>query len=494
MRLRAVLLCAGLGATTSSAVALAVPIDQQSRSVTSPPASPDSPDRIVAESPPWHVNIGRTLLLDARLGHSSLPNGAAAETYLFASITAADALAKAPPVDLAIVVDRSGSMKGARIGNAIAAAVGAVDRMRDGDRIVVVSFDTEAQVVVPLTVVSSTTRSSVESAIRSIRLGGDTCISCGLEEARRQLDAAQAGPTRVARALLLSDGATNHGITDVPGLRSLAGRMRDRGRAISTIGVDLDFDEKVMSALAIESNGNHYFVGDAAALPSVFNKEFDTLVATMARDADVVIEPAPGVEIEEVFDRPAKRQGSGVVIPLGSFSARDEKSALVKLRVPADRDGSRPVVEMKLVYHDLVEHADQQWPATLSLAVKSDGTAQAELDPFVRARVERSTTAKALAQANELINQGRFAEARASIAGRSADLKNAQAAVNRQPKPSAPAPIRARGFKKDFEDQQDALDRADKVAGSAATAAPSSRAVKEAPKHIAEDLAGNPFR
>jgi Ca-activated chloride channel homolog len=492
MRLRAVIALAALGATTSSAVAFAVPIDQQSRALTSPPASLDGPDRIVAEEPPSHVNVGRTLLLDARLGHASVPAGRAAETYLFASVTAADALAKAPPVDLAVVIDRSGSMKGARISNAIAGAIGAVDRMRDGDRIVVVSFDTEAQVVVPVTAVSSSTRPAIEGAIRSIRLGGDTCISCGLMEARRQLDAASSGPTRITRTLLLSDGATNHGVVDLPGLRSMATRMRDRG-AISTIGVDVDFDEKVMSALAIESNGNHYFVGDAAALPSVFNTEFDTLVATMARDADVVIDPAPGVEVEEIFDRPARREGNRVVIPLGSFSARDEKSALVKLKVPADRDGTRPVVEMKLVYHDLVEHGDQQWPATLSLAVKNDGSAQAELDPFVRARVERSTTARALAQANDLINQGRFAEAQASLVARSAALKNAQAAADKAP-PVAPAPVRARGFKKDFDDQNAALDRANQVANSAATAAPSSRTAKEAPKVITQDIASNPFR
>src|SRR5687768_5972090 len=130
MRLRAVVVCAALGAVSSSAVAMAVPIHEQSRTVSSPPApGPDGPDRIVAEEAPWRVNIGRTLLLDARLGHASLPNGRPGETYLFASVTAADALAKAPPVDLAIVVDRSGSMKGARIANAIAAAVGSVDRM-----------------------------------------------------------------------------------------------------------------------------------------------------------------------------------------------------------------------------------------------------------------------------------------------------------------------------------------------------------------------------
>src|SRR4029079_14105162 len=88
------------------------------------------------------------------------------------------ASAKAQPLELAIVVDRSGSMKGERIANAVAAAVGAVDRMRDGDSVVVVSFDTQAQVVVPRTVVDASTRQSITSSIRTIRLGGDTCVSC----------------------------------------------------------------------------------------------------------------------------------------------------------------------------------------------------------------------------------------------------------------------------------------------------------------------------
>ena len=72
--------------------------------VTSPPS--DGPDRIVAEETPSHVNVGRTLLLDARLSHASVPSGRTAETYMFASVTAADALTKAPPIDLAIELAR----------------------------------------------------------------------------------------------------------------------------------------------------------------------------------------------------------------------------------------------------------------------------------------------------------------------------------------------------------------------------------------------------
>jgi len=487
MRLGALLACAGIGMLGSSAAALAVPLPREAPQATALPPEEAPP----LEASP-HLAAGKTLLMDARIGHATLPKGSSNETYVFASVTAIEGgTSAAPPIDLAIVIDRSGSMKGARISNAIAAAVSAVDRMREMDRVVVVSFDTEAQVVVPLTPVSVSTRPAVEAAIRNIRLGGDTCISCGLQEARRQLDFGRGtGENRIERMLLLSDGATNAGIRDMAGLRALAARMRDRS-AISTIGVDVDFDERVMGAIAAESNGNHYFVAEPTALRGVFDQEFDTLLATVARDAEVIVEPAPGVVIEEVFDRPSRRDGGRVIVPLGSFSSKDEKSALLKLRVPADHDGARPVVELKLAYRDLLEKADASFSGMLGAMVKAD--AVSEMDPFVRARVERSETARALADANVLAAQGRFAEAKAELERRKVGVDNARASVRHAP-PSAPAPARARGFNKDFDDQSEALDRASQAAGSAASAAPTSRSAKEAPKKIQQIDRSDPFR
>src|SRR5262249_32987644 len=130
-----------------------------------------------------HFTAGQTLMVDGRLGHANVAKTGRAETYFFASVKGADppGLA-APPLNLAIIIDRSGSMKGARIANAIEAAVAMVERMRDGDSVSVVSFDTQSTIVVPPTLAGPGTRESIEAAIRSIRLGGDTCVSCGLDE------------------------------------------------------------------------------------------------------------------------------------------------------------------------------------------------------------------------------------------------------------------------------------------------------------------------
>ena len=422
MKLRTAALSAVLAACTSVLGAVLAPLPAVAVAPVDPTPQPGAP---LVDLSRFHVD--QTLRLDARLGHASVAKGADGDTFLFASLRGSDSAKAASPLNLAIVVDKSGSMKGERIGRAIDAGVGIVERMRDGDTITVVDFDTASEVIVAPTLLTSGNRASVEAAIRGIRLGGDTCISCGLETAAAELRAAPiAAGDHVTRIILLSDGETNHGVTDLPGLRAIAGRMRDRECSISTIGVDVDFDEKVMAALASESNGRHYFVANAAGLPAIFAQEFDSLVASVAQDAEVAIDLAPGVEVEQVFDRTFRREatanGQRIVIPFGVVAARQEKTALVKLRVPTDRDGKTPVARLSLTYRDLVTRQDRREDGELALVVKSDGSEQHDIDPFVGDRVERSRTAATLTTANELFERGKFDEATATLHHRAAEL------------------------------------------------------------------------
>jgi Ca-activated chloride channel homolog len=483
MKLKTTLALALCGVLASAAGALAIPMSPAT--ATKEPwaeGKPSGGDPIEAKDPA-RVTAGDTLAIDARLGHASIAKNSRGETFLFAQVAAADDKAggtsAASPMNLALVIDRSGSMKGDRIANAMNAAVGAIERLRDGDSVTVVAFDSGAQVVVPPTRVSSSTRASMEAAVRNIRLGGDTCISCGMLEGMQQLAQTSLSGDRVNRMILLSDGATNSGIKDVPGLRAMANRMTGKGVTISTIGVDVDFDEKVMAALAAEGNGRHYFVANASGLPAVFSQEFDDILASVAKEAELSIELAPGVEVAEVFDRSFRREGSKIIVPFGTFSAKQEKTVLVKLKVPADHDGSQAVADVKLAYRDLVKKSDGSCGGNLSIAIRSDGTEQRELDPFVAARVERSRTASTLTEANKLFEAGRIGEARAKLATRSSELKKTESESLAFAK-SAPstAPRRAaKSLDKDFEDQLGAVASADRnFAPPPASARPSGGA------------------
>jgi Ca-activated chloride channel family protein len=484
MRLRKVVAFAALGVVTSSAVAMAIPLPWSHKTSLPVEVQPDPQStRDLA-----HFTAGQTLTLDGRLGHATIAKTGRGETFLLASVTGKDASGfTAPPLNLAIVVDRSGSMKNDRIANALAAATGMVERMRDGDSVTVVSFDTDATVVVPPTIASAATRASIEAGIRSIRLGGDTCISCGLEEGMRQLDRSALGGDRVNRMILLSDGATNHGVRDLPGLRGMASRMSGRGVTISTIGVDVDFDEKVMSAVAAETNGQHYFVENPRGLPAIFSQEFDDLLASVANDAEVAIDLAPGVEVDEVFDRTFRREGARIIVPFGTFSAKQEKTVLVKLRVPADKEGALDIADVKLTYKDLVRRDAGTCDGKLSLVVSSDPSAvQKDMDPIVATRFERSRTAQTLDEVNTLFAQGNVNAALGLLQQQRANLEKAQAVARRPSPMHRPPPSPA--VVRDLEAQEQAVSRA----AAQPSAAPSSHDGKARSKRIEED--NNLFR
>ena len=136
----------------------------------------------------------------------------------------------------------------------------------------------------------------------------------------------------VNRMLLLSDGEATAGIRNVDGFRRIALRARDMGCSISAVGVDVNYNERIMSALAQASNGRHYFVENAAGLQSVFDREIASLSNTVANGAELRIDLAPGVALSQVYDRTFRREGNTLVVPVGSFTAGEEKTVLVRVR------------------------------------------------------------------------------------------------------------------------------------------------------------------
>lgn len=388
---------------------------------------------------------GSTLMVEGRVGHPRLTRGSQGETFVMLEVRGSDQqkARAAAPVNLSLVIDRSGSMKGTRIRNAIKAATSAVERLNEGDTVSVVTFDTQVQVVVPPTTISGGNRQRVSESIRGIGLGGDTCISCGIDEAM-QLIAQTTG--KVDRMILLSDGDANHGVRDVPGFRGLSQRAGAKGTSITTIGVDVGFNEKIMTALAQDSNGRHYFVEDDAGLARVFEAEAESLTSTLASGAEVTLDLAPGVELDRVFDRSFRRSGNRIIVPLGTFAKDDVKTVLVKVRVPAQVEGKVAVAGVDVTYRDLVGSSDGHCGGKLALEV--GGAGAADLDPVVNGRVRRSETASTLKEANDLFAQGKVVEARKRLDAQERSLQ----AVAEEAKRAAPS-AKAKDVNDDFDRQ-----------------------------------------
>ena len=417
---------------------------------------------------------GKTVHVDGRVGNASLLSGSPEDTFLLLQLQGDDkGGGAAPNVALSLVIDKSGSMRGTRVQNAISAAVASVDRLREGDSVSVVAFDTRVETVVPITSITTSNRSSVIAAIRNIQLGGDTCVSCGIEEGLNELRRAPgAAQGTVMRMLVLSDGDANNGIRDVAGFRNLAQRAQSQNVSITTVGVDLEYNEKILAAIAAGSNGRHYFVESDRDLPRVFEAEAATLTDSVASNTVADIDLAPGVELVQVFDRSFGRSGNRVSVPLGAFSKGEQKTVLVKVRVPKGPAGDTPIASVRVSYRDLLSNQDVHADGKLGLELVDDRSKVAGLDASVLDRLQRSETAAALRDANTLFGLGKADEARQRLSSQQQAIASARAKA----KTADPSNPFAKDVDSSFQKQEAELNRAnDGFATPPAGAAPAPR-------------------
>jgi Ca-activated chloride channel homolog len=356
-----------------------------------------------------------TLDVDGRLDRGRVRRGSSETVNVFVEVRAGDVeVAARAPVAMALVMDRSGSMAGERIARARQAAAGMVERMADGDVVAVIAFDTQAIAVVPPTTLTAASRGEVMRAIGAVAPGGDTCISCGVEQARLAL-ASFSGRTR--QVIVLSDGKATAGLRDAGALRRMAS---EAGMPITTVGVGLDYEEEKLEAMSSASNGRHHFVEKEASLPELFAAEATSLAATVANDAFVELELGEDVRLAQVRDRAFEQRGRSVRVHLGAFSAGETKTVLAEVVVPSLSEGVRAVALVTVSYADLTgEGVRAAARGKLELAV-TDGSSA--VDPVVGARVERSVTSAALEQVNELLRGGRVEAARELLEAREASF------------------------------------------------------------------------
>ncbi len=406
-----------------------------------------------------NVTYGRfdasgTLMVEGRIGHQKMYADQDNDTYLYVNVRAAPDMTNdtAAPLNVAIVIDRSGSMMGKRLANALAAARGMVRNLRDGDAVSVITYNTTTKVIVPVTTVDSWSRRRVIAKIDRITAMGDTCISCAIDTG---IDMARQRSGMVNRILLLSDGEATAGVRDVEGFRRIAAGVRRMGVSITSIGVDVDYNEQVMTAVAQESNGQHYFVENALDLPEIFERELSSLVRTVAKQAELRVELGPDVEVLGVFDRSYRRDGDTLIVPLGTFAATDNKTLLVRLRVPQGAAGNRDIADVQLGYEDLTGGGQGSLSGKIVALMTNDPADASSLDPLVAGRLCRSETAATLKHANQMFASGKFSKARVLLNDKLSELKK-----KRQSLPLAAPSARRAEVEKDLDRQLAALNDA----------------------------------
>ena len=238
---------------------------------------------------------------------------------------------KRPGVNLAIVLDKSGSMQGEKIQQARAAAIDALGLLSADDIVSIVTYDSTVNVLVPAT--KLTDKESVIAAINGIKASGNTAlfagVSKGAAEVRKFLE-----KERVNRIILLSDGLANVGPSAPGELGSLGESLLKENISVSTLGLGLGYNEDLMVQLAGKSGGNHLFIEQASELVDVFRQEFDDVLSVVAQEIDVVLTIPEGLRPIRVLGNDADITGQKIVTRIAQIYSGQDKHIVVELELP----------------------------------------------------------------------------------------------------------------------------------------------------------------
>jgi len=290
------------------------------------------------------------------------------------------------PVNLCLVLDRSGSMGGSKLENAKEAAMEALSRLGRNDVVSVVAYNSSVETLFPAQPLTDVAQ--VRNLIQGIHSSGNTALFGGVSQAAAELRKHSEDQPKgmVHRMVLLSDGLANVGPSSPGDLSRLGAGLVKEGISVSTVGLGDDYNEDVMTGLSRRSDGNTYFAENSLDLPRIFTEELGDVLNVVARDARLVIECGEGVKPVRTIGRDADIRGRRVVLDLNQLYGNQERYLLLEVEVPAFPDQSEiPLATARVRYHDVFQQTAGQHSASLWARFSSQEEAvSASVNPRVQ--------------------------------------------------------------------------------------------------------------
>jgi Ca-activated chloride channel family protein len=312
------------------------------------------------------------------------------------------------PLNLALVIDRSGSMSGGKLEQAKDAAMQILNLMRPQDSVSIVDFDDKIRVSVDCPSVTSEARREAQYSIRQLQPGGSTNLGdgwlTGCEYVARRLN-----PGKVSRTLLLTDGQANVGTTDPLALGQQASDLFERGVPTSTFGIGEGFNEHLLETMSNRGGGNFYYIDHTGNIASMLMHEFADLAAITLRNVVIELTFPAGVTSELFGDWRSESAARKLTVSLPDLAAGQSVNLYLRTVTPP---GNGELV-LNMVIRGMDEDGDE-FNFTYNLALRY--VPQIEADAAVRdadldARFATVAAGQMRNQALILERQGRREEA-----------------------------------------------------------------------------------
>ncbi len=259
---------------------------------------------------------------------------------------------KRVPLNIAVVLDRSGSMaQEDKLANAKKAIKFIIKNLGKKDIISIVTYDD--RVKVPVLPVKGSEKNRLIKLVDEISTGGSTNLSGGLMEGYNQVKVNYSSG-RINRVLLISDGLANVGIRDPRMIEKIVQTKSRDSITVSSFGVGKYFNEKLLTGIAEYGNANYYYIDESDKIPEIFSRELAGLLAVAAQNARIEIKGLNGATVKRVFGYKYKTVDNNTEVRMGDIVSEEKKIALAEIVLPETQKSNLKIAELVFSYDDSI--------------------------------------------------------------------------------------------------------------------------------------------
>lgn len=290
------------------------------------------------------------------------------DIYLLVTFSVDDIkIDKRTPVNLSLVLDRSGSMmaKG-KLKYAQSAAKYVIDNLSKIDWLSIVEYDHRVTLLWPSSPVVA--KGLMKLAVNSLFPRGSTNLTGGMvkgaQETLRHFDS-----KIINRVILLSDGLANEGVTDPKEIEDIVREYKQQGISISTMGLGLNYNEDLMQTIAQVGGGKYYYIESPTQMASIFAEEMSSIFKTVAKNVKLEFQHSKAIKSVKLFGYPYESNGLTTTIKLENFYASEKRIVLFKLQIDPSQEGNITLGEFNFSYLDNLKNKQATLHKKIALAI-----------------------------------------------------------------------------------------------------------------------------
>lgn len=303
----------------------------------------------------------------------------------------AAAVNRAVPLNLCLVLDHSGSMRGAAMDTVKQAAKELIQRLQPHDRIAIVGFDHEAKVIVPNQTIENL--AWIESQLNSLDAAGGTNIDAGIKAGIEEL--AKGKKDTISQLLLLTDGENEHGNNDR--CLKLAELATSYAMTINSLGFGDRWNQDILEQIADAGGGALAHIASPAEASVEFERLFNRVETISLTNAYLNFQLIDGTRLAELkpvaqvspdtIELPVMHEGDTAIVRLGDIMVDTPRVILANLYLPQLAAGDHTIGQVQLTYDDPATGERSLMSAPMPLQTTVQTTYQASPSPEVQTHI-----------------------------------------------------------------------------------------------------------